>query len=256
MYFRTPKVLNRFVAFAAELVEQVMKDSEANTVEFLGYKIDTSEKSFTEIKKEIKETNRVDYIKTQLALLNEFVKFKALDGLVVIELIGDQEFITSDNPVEISNSLGDGFNLFDARNSIYVPLDPKHALFIAPKKEEAIINMVFYHKDDFFQHVVLNNSVFENAERWIIGTSTGVDKFLIDHEEYGKPATDNHPIINKFKEKIQLLGTMALLTEKGVTNNNHELVDFMKNLKHHKLYEESIDLQHTYNQMKAMGLDI
>jgi hypothetical protein len=256
MYFRTPKVLNQFVSFSANLIDQVKKESESDTIDFLGYKIAIKEKSFAEIKKEIKETNRIDYIKTQIALLNEFVKFKAFDGLVVIELVGDQEFITSDNPVEIRNSFGNGFNLFDARNSIYIPLDPKHALFIAPKQEETIVNQIFYQRDNFFQHVILNHCVFENAERWIIGTKTGISKFLKDEEEYTKPADEDHPLIMKFKLKLELMQTLAMLAEKGITNENQELIDFLKNLRQHELYNESVEFQDAYKQMQEMGLKI
>ena len=131
MYFRTPKFLNQFVAFSANLIQQLKSEKDIDSIYFLGYEFSLKDKSFVKIKKEIKETNRINFIKTQLALLEQFVSFKAFDSLVVIELVGEQEYITSDNPVEIGNSFIPGFDLFDADNSIYIPLDPKHALFIA-----------------------------------------------------------------------------------------------------------------------------
>ena len=57
MYFRTPKVLNQFVAFSANLINQVKNGSETDTINFFGYEISIKEKSFTEIKNEIKEAN-------------------------------------------------------------------------------------------------------------------------------------------------------------------------------------------------------
>jgi hypothetical protein len=256
MYFRTPKVLNKFVHFAATLVDDVKNNTEADKIDFLGYEISIKDKSFNEIKKEIKEQRRIDYLKTQIALLNQFIRFKALDGIVVTELVGDQEFVTSDNPVEIRNSFGTGFNLFDARNSIYVPLDPKHALFIPPKLEGSIINRVFYQRDSFFQHVILNNCVYENAERWVVGTQTGIDKFLKDQAKYTKPAEKDDPLIRKFKTKLVLMQTMVMLAEKGVTKDNKELIDFMRNIQKHELYAESIEFQDTVRQLKEMGLDV
>lgn len=256
MYFRTPKALNKFVHFAATLVNDVKNDTGADKIDFLGYEISIKDKSFNKIKKEIREHRRIDYLNTQIALLNQFVRFKALDGIVVTELVGDQEFITSDNPIEIRNSFGIDFDLFDARNSIYVPLDPKHALFIPPKLEGSIINRVFYQRDSFLQHVILNNSVYENAERWVIGTQTGIDKFLKDQEEYTKPSEDDHPIIQNYKTKLVLMETMVILAEKGVTNDNKELVEFMRNVQEHGLYNESVEFQDTVRQLKEMGLDI
>jgi hypothetical protein len=256
MYFRTPKILNKFVDFAATLVEDVKNDTETDKISFLGYEISIKDKSFTDIKREIREHRRIDYIQTQIAVLNQFVQFKALDGIVVTELVGDQEFVTSDNPVEIRNSFGTGFNLFDARNSIYIPLDPKHALFIAPSFEGSIINQVFYQRDSFFQHVVLNNCVFENAERWVIGTHTGIEKFLKDQEKYTKPADKDDPIVQKFKTKLVLMQTMVMLAEKGVTKDNSELIEFMRNLQKHELYNESIEFQDRVRQLREMGLDV
>jgi hypothetical protein len=170
--------------------------------------------------------------------------------------VGEQEFITSDNPVEISNSFKYGFSLFDTRNSIYIPLDPKHALFIAPHLEEVIINQVYYRRDNFLQHVILNHDVFENAERWIIGTKTGIEQFLKDEEEYTKPAVEDHPLLLKAKTRLELMETLAMLAVKGISNNNLELIDFFLKLKQHELYNESIDFQDAYKQMKDLGLNI
>jgi hypothetical protein len=256
MYFRTPKVLNQFVAFAGELVQNAQKHSNAKTINFLGYEISLMEKSFLEITKEIRETNRINYIKTQLALLESFVKFKFFDGLVVIELIGYQEFITSDNPVEIRNSAEIGFHLFNSRNSIYIPLDPKHALFIAPNDKDSIINEVFYQKDNFVQHITSNHVSFENAERWIIGTEKGVKQFLIDEEEYTKPVEDNHPMLQKFQRKLELMQNILKLAENEASNRNIELLQSLKDLKNHEYFKDSIDLQDLYNKFKEAGLKI
>ncbi len=254
MYFRTPKVLNQFVSFSAKLIEEALKNTGTDTIDFLGYKINIKEKSFASIKKEIKETHRINYVKTQLNLLDEFVKFKSLDGIVVIELFGDQEFITSDNPVEIRNSSELNFNLFDLSNSIYIPLDPKHALFIAPKQENATINQVFYQRDNFFQHIILNHCLFKNAERWIIGTKEGISNFIRDEEQYGKPVEDDHPIVVKAKTKLELMQSVLAFAEKGISNQNIELINCLKNLKQHEFYETSIEFQDLYQQMKELGL--
>lgn len=256
MYFRTPKVLNQLMKFTEKLIKDVKDNTDAKFIDFMGYKISIDGKSFSEIKKEIRETNRVNYIETQFALLHEFVKFRAFDGLVVIELIGEQEFVTSDNPVEIRNSNAQGFNLFDIRNSIYIPLDPKHALFIAPQDKDSIINEVFYQKDNFALHITLNHSVFENAERWIIGTKKGLEQFLKDNEEYTKPANDDHPMLLEFQEKIELITNILALAQEGASNKNTELIKSLKDLKQNHLFQKHIDLQHLYEKFREAGLNI
>lgn len=256
MYFRTPKALNEFVTFISKLVRQAKSNSDIKTINFLGYNVSVKNKSFEKIKKEIKENKRIDFIKAQLEILNQFVGFRALDGFVVIELVGDQEFVTSDNPVEIRNSFGTRFNLFDTKNSIYIPLDPKHALFIAPRQEKGIINEVFYQRDNFFQHVILNYCVHENAERWVIGTKSGISKFLKDQKEYAESAQDNNNISTKFKNKIKLMKTLEILLKQGISNDNKELIQFLKSLREHELYNESVEFQDICKQMKEIGLKI
>lgn len=256
MYFRTPKALNQFVDFASKLVTDVKEKTAQKSMDFMGYKISLDGKSFADIKKEIKERNRVDYIETQIALLNQLVKFKMTDGLTIIELVGEQEFITSDNPVEIRNVFDKGFHLFDTKNSIYVPLDSKHALFIAPKDNDAIINQVFYQKDNFVQHTTLNHSVYESAERWIIGKRTALESFLNNFEENTKPVGDDHPLILDFEEKLELMQQILALASKDATNNNRELIKSLRDLKGHRFYKDHIDIQELHRKFKEAGLKI
>ena len=256
MYFRTPKVLNKFASFSAELLEKVKSQSNIDTIEFLGIKISLQSQSFNEIKKEIKETNRVNFLKTQLELLDQFIKFKSSDGLVVVELDGDQEFITSDNPVDIGNESRVEFNLFDYRNSIYVPLDPKHALYISPSMKGSIINEIFYQRDNFIQHITLNHSVYRNSERWIIGTNVGIEKFMTDNEEYSKPSDNSHPIMIEMNTKLKLMTNILSLMEKDLSNNNEELIKALKALKQHEIFNDHIDLMDLHEQLKKLGLNI
>lgn len=256
MYFRTPKALNQFVDFASKLITDVKENTSQKSMDFMGYEISLEEKSFADIKKEIKETNRVDYIETQIELLNQLVKFKITDGLTIIELIGEQEFITSDNPVEIRNVFDKGFHLFDNKNSIYVPLDSKHALFIAPKDNDAIMNQVFYQKDNFVQHTTLNHSVYESAERWIIGKRTALKSFLNNFEENTKPVDDDHPLLLDFQEKLGLMENILALASENATNNNLQLLKSLRNLKEHRFFKDHIDLQELYRKFKEAGLKI
>jgi len=256
MYFRTPKVLNKFVSFASKLIEQFQSSNEVEKINFLGFDISIKDKSFNQIKKEIKENQRIDFIKIQVALLTQFVKFKFFDGFAVIELVGDNEFITSDNPVIIRNSFSLKFNLFDTKNSIYIPLDSKHALFIAPKQSGTIINQVFYQKDDFVQHIALNQGVYDNAERWVLGSEKGILNFLNDLEEYAKPGNDNHPLISKFKNKIDIMNQLLELAEKGISNENIELIDLITKLKAENIFDENVELNQVYEDLKSTGLKI
>ncbi len=254
MYFRTPKVLNQFSHFVSILINSIDIKGPA-TINFMGHNINIEGKTFKEIQKEIKESNRIDYIRMQLEIFSQFLEFKKNDGIAIIELIGDNEYITSDNPVEIGQEFKDKVNLFDASNSIYVPLDKKHALFIAPKIDGSLQNRVFYRRDDFMQHVILNHLVFENAERWVMGTKLGITRFLEDEDRYGIPSDDNHPLIKKMKEKTKVMEEILRLSSKGI-HDNPELVSFLQKFSQSDLFKESIDFQDIYEKLKRSGVKL
>ncbi|WP_456442250.1 DUF4238 domain-containing protein [Psychroserpens sp.] len=256
MYFRTPKILNQFVNFSSKLIEDLKKDKDIETINFLGNNFSLSDKSIGKLRKEIKEKHRIDYVQTQLLLLNDFVKHKAFDGFAILELVGEQEFITSDNPVIIDNLSSYGFDLFDPGNTIYIPLDNKHALFIAPQQEKAIINQVFYQRDNFFQHVIINHLVFISAERWIIGTMKGIKQFLKDEEQYNKPSDGDEIIVKKFESMVEIMQKLANLIELGISNENTELIKFINQIKTDKIFNETPQFNDIYNQLKGFGLDI
>ena len=129
-------------------------------------------------------------------------------------------------------------------------------MFIAPKDKGSIINEVFYQKDNFVQHITLNHVSFENAERWIIGASKGVQQFLKDEEEYTKPVEDDHPMLIKFRAKLKLMEDVLQQAEKGVSNENLELIESLHKLKKNMAEAGSEDLQDLYNKFKDTGLKL
>lgn len=256
MYFRTPKVLNQFVEFSARIVENVKQGSGAKVMDFLGHTISLEDKSFTEIKKDIKEKSRINYLATQLGLMHQFIQFRLGDGLAVYELMGDYEFLTSDNPVAIGNETDKGFNLFDAGNSIFVPLDRKHALYIAPKHAGSVLNQVFYDQRDEMAAYIQNHMVSKNSERWIIGSESAIQRFLIEDVENTKPLSDNDPrlILMTWKEKT--MRELAEISERGISNDNAELLTFLDKTVRHYLYPKAEDIQRLVERMINGGIRV
>ena len=256
LYFRTPKRLNEFTDFAVKLIDQIRQEKEPETINFLGTTISLKDKKLKELKNEIKENQRLDYVKTQIDLFNRFFEFNSLNGLLVQELKGEQEFITSDNPVEIRNVFDPRFNLFSDGNMVSIPLDPKHLLTVMPKNEGTILNKVIYKRDDFFLHVNTNFTTHQNAERWLIGTLKGITNFKNDFKKYNQPCADDNPLLLIFKEKVKLMAELTFHTENGISNDNTGLIEFLKTLKAHKLYNKHLDLRDAYERMKNLGLKI
>lgn len=248
MYFRTPKILNQFVSNSVKFINE-LKTKDIGEFSFMGIDFDLSSQSLEEIRKEIRERNREDFIKTSLVLMGEFLRLRAFDGIVVIKLIGEQEFITSDNPVTITNIHGQLLDLFSFNNSIYVPINPKYCVFIAPSSEGAIVNKIYRNQDNFMQHIILNDSTFRNSERWCIGTKTGITRFISDEVEYSKPADENHPIILQAKEKLRIMMVLARLAENGKMK---ELIDYVDAHKDDDLFKNDASLTKIVEQLKRI----
>ena len=64
----------------------------------------------------------------------DFVAWKDGFQKLGFENVSEYEFYTGDNPVNFLNRHGNSNLIFDINNSIYIPLNPTHCLFIAPPK--------------------------------------------------------------------------------------------------------------------------
>lgn len=250
MYFRTPKFLNEFVESSVQLISSLATEKKG-IFTLMGAKIELEDSDLKDIKKEIREYNRENFILTGLLLLDKYLKQRAYDGIVVIKLIGDQEFITSDNPVIITNIDGDLLDLFSYENSIYVPISPKYCVFIAPTSEGAIVNKIYRNHDNFIQHIILNDSTFQNAERWCMGTEIGLKEFIREQEEYSKPAHENHSIIVLARKKVEILLHATELVE---AQNYEELRALISNVEKDEELRSDASFILMIEQLRAHGI--
>jgi hypothetical protein len=250
LYFRTPKILNEFVDTSIQFLKE-LKSKNKGVFQFMGIRIDLENDSLNDIKKEIRENSREDFVRTNLMLLTKLMKQRSFDGIVVIKLIGDQEFITSDNPVTITTVGGELLNWFSLKNSIYVPISPKYCVFIAPTSEGAIVNKIYRNHDNFIQHIILNDSTNNNAERWSMGTEKGIKRFLEENEENSKPADENHPIIVQLKSNLSM---MVQLTELVESKKYVELKALVAKLSKDESFNKDASFLKIVDQLKTNGI--
>lgn len=246
MYFRTPKVLNQFLLKIDNLIEDIINNKDINEIEFKGVIVKVDAKTKEEIKKEIRERIRVDYLSIQLNFFEKFVKYKIYDGITVIENTSEFDFYTGDNPVNFLNRFGNTGQIFDINNSIYIPLNPKFCLFIASPKLPKSGYEVFYQKDNQMLIHVVNLCTFENSERWLIGQGENFKKALQKNMELNSIYDSEHPILTSMDLKVNLLSKLLkAMEEGGLTNENHNLlkaVDNIKNWEEHKNHDDLLEL--------------
>lgn len=243
MYFRTPKVLNQFLKKIDDFVDNLIKSEEVDEIEFKGIVIQINGKTKEEIKKEIREHIRIDYLSIQLNFFEEFVKYKIYDGMTVIENVSEYEFYTGDNPVNFLNRHGNSNLIFDINNSIYIPLNPTHCLFIAPPKLPKSGYEIFYQKDNQMLIHVVNTCTFENAERWLIGKGENFKKSINKSIELNSTYNDNHPMLLSLQIKTDLLSKVFdAMKKNGLSKDNLDLLNSLKDIKSWNEHKDHIDL--------------
>ncbi|MCP1301262.1 DUF4238 domain-containing protein [Chryseobacterium sp. S0630] len=256
MYFRTPKKLNEFISNTDKLIDEWLNDQDIQDVNFFGFKINLQGKTKKNIQNELREHLRPNYLSIQLQLFEDFVNFKINDGLTVIENTGEYDFFTGDNPVNLLNKNDISTDLYNVENSIYIPLNPKFYLFIAPPKLEKSGSDIFYQKDNFLLSHMVNACTFENSEKWILGKGVSLKKSLEKYFELDNNYDPNHPILDDMKIKIVLMTNVLEASKKGFSTANLELVNSLKELKNWNKFSEHIDLIELVNTFKKYGIII
>lgn len=254
MYFRTPKQLNTIVSILDDYVGNVKENKEIKNIKFFGLDIETKNLDIKNLKKEIREKLRIDYLRIQLQLFEQFVNFKLKNGLTVLSNETNFDFITGDNPVNFLNLNGISNDLFNINNSTYIPLDSKNCLFIAPNKLESSGLSVFYQKDSFQLVHVVNSCTYENAELWILGNEKGLQNAIEKVKEYNSNYEGEHPVLDEFKSKLELIQELLKTMKKGINNDNPELINKLKEISQWEKVTEHKELIDLLTELRAKGL--
>lgn len=257
MYFRTPKILNQFLEKIDGFIQRLIDNKDVNEIEFHGVKIQIDGKTKDEIKKKIREHLKTGYLAIQLNLFKKFVNFKITDGITVIENSSGFDFLTGDNPVNFLNGEGNNEDIFNVNNSIYIPLDPKHCLFIAAPKLPKSTTEIFYQNDNQFLTLAVNSCTFDNAERWIVGHGENFKKTLENYFELNSIYDREHPMLKSLAKKVELLSSVFMEIKKnGISTENIGLINTLTEIKNWSEYENHVDLVDLVNKVEKDILNL
>jgi hypothetical protein len=95
---------------------------------------------------------------------------------------GDQEFITSDNPVRLQNPHTNDIIPFDPTNIMKLPLDNKHYLMLMPNENKANLNRItrnnatggFSRREE----LISNTEQLQGSDEYILGSTASLTRFL------------------------------------------------------------------------------
>ena len=218
MFYRTTKWINQHNDFFYRVLENAYTLAEDNGYEYFMFekeKISIADKTFEQLHQEYKYESRPAQVITQLDVALKLINWRIeKDTIMIIKLMDDSEFITSDNPVIYAGIQGKSLAPFDAENILKLPLDSKHLLLLMPYgDEENKLNISRSERTGTMSQtskLTSNYSQFLNSERFLLGTETGLKSYISTKEETERPLTVEKNIefdkidseMNKIREKL------------------------------------------------------
>jgi Protein of unknown function (DUF4238) len=141
-------------------------------------------KTADQLIKEYLANNKARQIVAQLNIALKLVTLRMQrDNVYIYKLEdGDQQFLTSDNPVVLQNLNGLPIAPFNPSNIIKLPLDPKHYLMLMPNNNQDNLHRIqrqnatggFSRREE----LISNTEQMQQASEFIIGSTASLTRFL------------------------------------------------------------------------------
>lgn len=181
-----------------------------------GTDLDCEGKSLEEVLEEVRKEHHQIYIMEHLKYTFSLVNARLKDNITVIKLGDDKEFITSDNPVIMTNIHNPNIVPFNVENFIKLPIDSKHQLVIAPQSLAFTDDANIFRRTDtgnisYMERMIMNSQQYNNSINQIFGSKEAIETYLSNKSHYEKELTPEEikrsdKAIEKVKEMMKKLG--------------------------------------------------
>lgn len=184
MFYRTAKWLNEINSFNEESLNKVYQTCKQFNVDYYtdsnGNKISIKGKSIQELKQIKKDATRIPVVLTQLKTALRLIEIKQSDNINVFKIKGNNEFITSDNPVFALNINKLPTIPFDAYNAYYLPISNKYMLSVFPREDLLVNNRILRMTMNGEQVTKMNKIQLINCDKFIIGSKDEISKTIFN----------------------------------------------------------------------------
>jgi len=195
MFYRTTKWINQHNTFFNRVLETAFTLAKNNGFDHFMFekeKVSIANKTLEQLQKEYKYESRPSQVITQLETALSLIKWRIeKDNIMVVKIIDEPEFVTSDNPVVYSGPKGKNLAPFDAENILKLPLDPKHLLLLMPYgNDENKLNITRSERSGVTSEnakLTSNYSQFLNSERFLLGTDKGLKSYISTKQKTERP---------------------------------------------------------------------
>ncbi len=184
MYFRVAKWLNTSKTIQKAAIKHLVKISK----EIGNYDVKLNEnnywniknKSVEELLNELKYDRKLRFYIFQLKGYSDLIKKRSNDKIIIYKSFGDDEFITSDVPITLNNNIAELSTNIISESHIMLHISPKYCLTIIPNDKEnlELIRVDMDSANSKLYSSLNNHNQFRNSERYILGTNSGIIKYL------------------------------------------------------------------------------
>jgi len=235
LYFRTSKFLdskNKELDEAYDFMDRSQKkfgNSNEEIEMFVGgriYKFRMSE--LGHVKQQMKVDFKMDFIIGHFRNWQDFVRHKYHSQITVLKVTKEFPLITSDNPVEIYNHKYETSNIFDPNNSIQLPLDEEHFLWISPNSQQTERNIIYRGARDKWFAFTSNANVQTNATDWIIGKENTLAAHLQQHKAYTVDSPEGVEALDSIKTRMKALVEFVETAQKNGMGSDASIKKFQE----------------------------
>ncbi|MBP0612203.1 DUF4238 domain-containing protein [Chryseobacterium sp. cx-311] len=187
MLYRTKKWITDFNHFFDRVLEAAYIKCEQSQKDYFTFeetKISVKGKSLEELQNGFRNDNKQLQILTMLETALKLIDLRLVnDGIMVSKLEDNSAgFISSDNPVSISNNYSVHLAPFNPTNVLKIPLDSNHLLHLMPYANESNKKIIIRNNMtdvlSYTQNLTSNYEQFQNAERFLVGNENSLKSFL------------------------------------------------------------------------------
>ncbi|MBP6302258.1 MAG: DUF4238 domain-containing protein [Bacteroidia bacterium] len=259
LYVRTPRFLRMYTEhiklMLANLHERAQDYPHVEKAKFLGEEIDIRTVDFKQLEEEFVQKGKIIFLTQHLDVLEAFVESRKANCIGINTISDNSEFITCDNPIILANSkTGDNFNLLDPKNTLYLPLGPKHMLAILPESYEWSGGKVLRIMSEKDFTIGINSRLENNSESWIIGSKDSVNNYLVDIELYNREIPENFQRLDDIKEKAKLMDELNVVLNQSGGELNVAVITKIVELSKNRLFKDDPNFERHLKNLKEQGL--
>jgi len=192
MYYRVPKWIKKHTEVIERVFVMCIQATEhtgQEETEIEGDKYLIKGKTVEQLTKEYVTNNKSHQVITQLKVALGLIATRLKNDNVYIFKLenGDQEFITSDNPVILQNPDGGEIIPFDPSNIMKVPLDNKHYLMLMPNENKENLNRITRNNAtggfSKREELISNTEQLQGSDEYILGSTISLNQFLLTKDQ-------------------------------------------------------------------------